>query len=383
MRATPCSPRGPASSAAWCRSPPSTASASKRPRSRPPSWPRTGRRSGPPTGPIPPPSGSSGSASTSACSIASGTAATARSWRGRSTRPSPIRPPTGCSRTAGRRWRRWRRGGGSSGSSPTSSPGWRTCCGWRACGSCSRCWRSQGCSAWPNRSRRSSRPRWTRPGSSRSTRRPSWVDRTFWRVIANDENALPQGEWVAELAPELLSWLGSTDAELRDEFAYRILAAWVEREQFQPDQLRDMVRQMLDNLYIGLGERDTDTVFLRSYSTLVLMEVVAYDNAHPFLGQGEAAGLLDQVLEYLRKERDLRSWVEGPGWAHAVAHTADLLMMLDGIADRLLEPSGVVFVQHEDERLAYAALNVLRRGLVGRAARDRWLERFVRPSGHD
>jgi len=109
------------------------------------------------------------------------------------------------------------------------------------------------------------------------------VDRTFWRVIANDENALPQGEWVAELAPELLSWLGSADAELRDEFAYRILAAWIEREQFQPDQLRDLIRQMLDNLHAGLGERDTDSVFLRSYSTLVLMEVVAFDNAHPFL----------------------------------------------------------------------------------------------------
>ncbi|HZC99382.1 MAG TPA: DUF2785 domain-containing protein [Actinomycetes bacterium] len=224
------------------------------------------------------------------------------------------------------------------------------------------------------------------------------MDRTFWRVIANDENALPQGEWVAELAPELLSWLGSTDAELRDEFAYRILAAWIEREQFPPDQLRDMVRQMVDNLHIGRGERDSDSVFLRSYSALVLMEIVAYDNAHPFMAQGEAASLLDQVLEYLCKERDLRTWVEGPGWAHAVAHTADLLMMLarnlqlgtvelerllDGIADRLLEPSGVVFVQHEDERLAYAALNVLRRGLVGGKARDRWLEHFVRPSGHE
>jgi hypothetical protein len=224
------------------------------------------------------------------------------------------------------------------------------------------------------------------------------LDRTFWRVIANDENALPQGEWVAELAPELLSWLGSTDAELRDEFAYRILAAWIERAQFPPDQLRDLVRQMLDNLHAGLGERDTDSVFLRSYSTLVLMEIVAYDNAHPFFEQAEVAGVLDQVLEYLRKERDLRAWVDGPGWAHAVAHTADLLMMLarnlqlgtaelerllDGIADRLLEPSGVVFVQHEDERLAYAALNVLRRGLVGRTARDRWLERFVRPAGQE
>jgi hypothetical protein len=224
------------------------------------------------------------------------------------------------------------------------------------------------------------------------------VDRTFWRVIANDENALPQGEWVAELAPELLSWLGSTDAELRDEFAYRILAAWIEREQFPPDQLRDMERQMLDNLSIGLGERDTDSVFLRSYSTLVLMEIVAHDNAHPFMAPGEAASLVDQVVEYLRKERDLRAWVEGPGWAHAVAHTADLLMMLarnlqigaaelerllDGVADRLLEPSGAVFVQHEDERLAYAVLNVLRRGLVGSKARDRWLERFARPSGHE
>ncbi len=198
------------------------------------------------------------------------------------------------------------------------------------------------------------------------------MDRTFWRVIANDENALPQGEWVAELAPELLSWLGSPDAELRDEFAYRILAAWIERDQFEPEQLRDMVGQMLDNLHFGLGERDTDSVFLRSYSTLVLMEIVAYDNAHPFLQQFEIARMLDQVLEYLRKERDLRAWVDGPGWAHAVAHTADLLMMLarslrlggpelerllDGIAERLLEPSGVVLVQHEDERLAYAALN--------------------------
>jgi len=224
------------------------------------------------------------------------------------------------------------------------------------------------------------------------------VDRTFWRVIASDEKALPQGEWVGELAPELLSWLGSTDAELRDQFAYRILAAWIERDQFEPDQLRELASQMLDNLQIGLGQRDGDGVFLRSYSTLVLMEVVAYDNAHPFLREDEVARVLDVVLDYLRQECDLRAWVEGPGWAHAIAHTADLLMMLarnlqlgpfelerllDAVADRLLQPCGVVFVQHEDERLAYAALNVLRRGLIDRAVLDRWLARFIHPAGRD
>ncbi|HZD02503.1 MAG TPA: DUF2785 domain-containing protein [Actinomycetes bacterium] len=224
------------------------------------------------------------------------------------------------------------------------------------------------------------------------------MDRSFWRVIANDEKALPQGAWVAELAPELLSWLGSADAELRDDFAYRILAAWIERDQFEPGQLRDMAGQMLHNLQIGLGQRESDSVFLRSYSALVLMEIVAYDNAHPFLRRDEVVRLLHAVLDYLREECDLRAWVEGPGWAHAIAHTADLLMMLsrnlqlgaaelelllDGIADRLLQPCGVVFAQHEDERLAYAALNVLRRGLVGWDFLDSWLARFIHPPGRD
>jgi Protein of unknown function (DUF2785) len=222
------------------------------------------------------------------------------------------------------------------------------------------------------------------------------VDRSFWRVIANDENALPQGEWVAELTPELLAWLGSTDPELRDEFAYRILAAWIERGQYGPEQLRGMAKQMTANLEAGLGEEGTDSVFLRTYSVLILMEVVAHDNANPFLDPADLDGYLEAALGYLRRERDLRSWVPGPGWANAVGHTADLLMMLarsphlgggelerilTAIADRVLAPTPAVFVHHEDERLAYAALNVLRRRLVARPVVTAWLDRFTAPAG--
>jgi hypothetical protein len=223
------------------------------------------------------------------------------------------------------------------------------------------------------------------------------VDRSFWRVIANDENALPQGEWVGELTPELLGWLGSSDPELRDEFAYRILAAWIERGQYAPDQLRTMAKQMTANLEVGLGEEGTDSVFLRTYSVLILMEVVALDNASPFLDRDDLDGFLETALRYLRRERDLRSFVPGPGWANAVGHTADLLMMLarsphlgaadlerilDAIAERLLT-APVVFVNHEDERLAYAALNVLRRDLVDRPWLAAWLDRFAAPPGQD
>ena len=224
------------------------------------------------------------------------------------------------------------------------------------------------------------------------------MDRSFWRVIANDENALPQGEWVAELTPELLGWLGSTDPELRDEFAYRILAAWIERGQYGADQLRTMAKQMTANLEAGLGEQGTDSVYLRTYSVLILMEIVAFDNANPFLDQADLDGYLEAALGYLLRERDLRSWVPGPGWANAVGHTADLLMMLarsphlgttelqrilDAIADRLLTPAPVVFVHHEDERLAYATLNVLRRDLVDRSRLVAWLDRFTAPPGQD
>jgi hypothetical protein len=224
------------------------------------------------------------------------------------------------------------------------------------------------------------------------------MDRSFWRVIANDENALPQGEWVAELTPELLGWLGSTDPELRDEFAYRILAAWIERGQYGADQLRTIAKQMTANLEAGLGEDGTDSVFLRTYSVLILMEVVAYDNVSPFLDPADLDGFLEAALGYLRRERDLRGWVPGPGWANAVGHTADLLMMLarsphlgaaemerilEAIADRLLTPAPAVFLHHEDERLAYAALNVLRRDLVDRPRLAAWLDRFTAPPGQD
>jgi hypothetical protein len=159
-----------------------------------------------------------------------------------------------------------------------------------------------------------------------------------------------------------------------------------------------MAKQMTANLEAGLGEEGTDSVFLRTYSVLILMEIVALDNASPFLDRGDLEGFLETAVGYLRRERDLRSWVPGPGWANAVGHTADLLMMLarsphlgaaelqrilDAIAERLCTPTPAVFVHHEDERLAYAVLNVLRRDLIDRPRLTAWLDQFGAPPGQD
>src|SRR3712207_9539503 len=80
----------------------------------------------------------------------------------------------------------------------------------------------------------------------------------------------------------------------------------------------------------------------------------------------------------LFRSRDLRGFVPGKGWAHAVAHGADALatlaqsphvagneltVVLDVIADRLLLPVDRLFTNGEPDRLAAATMAGLRRHL--------------------
>ena len=110
---------------------------------------------------------------------------------------------------------------------------------------------------------------------------------------------------------------------------------------------------MAAGLGVGLGERDTDSVFRRSFSALILGECIGRDNDRPLVAGGKVLEWGDRVATWLLRERDLRGFVPGKGWAHAVAHgadalgtlarsphvgTAELTVILDVIADRLLLP---------------------------------------------
>ena len=94
------------------------------------------------------------------------------------------------------------------------------------------------------------------------------------------------------------------------------------------DDLRHMIGELAANLMRGLGDRNSDTVFLRAFSVLMLAEIVHYDNAHHVLDDVEVRQMLELGIVYLDAELDQRGWVHGEGWAHSVAHTADLLFVL-------------------------------------------------------
>jgi hypothetical protein len=104
------------------------------------------------------------------------------------------------------------------------------------------------------------------------------IDKALWRAAKEADNTIPAGYTAAQPLPALLEGLCSTDLDLRDSVSYELLAAWVQRGHFSPVECREMPVQLLANLRMGLGEGENDLVFGRTFSALILGEMIAYDS---------------------------------------------------------------------------------------------------------
>jgi hypothetical protein len=216
------------------------------------------------------------------------------------------------------------------------------------------------------------------------------MDREFWRNVLEKEGEFPAGHDLELLTNELLGHLSSSDPELRDEFGFSILGNWIYvRHLYSPDRLRQMTSSLKANLHIGLSESGTSSVFGRSFSVLILSVIADYDLEHAFLSAEELSDLLQATLEYFHLEQDWRGYVIGQGWAHSVAHTADLLAnlakspnvdaaglerILNAIAVKLTTVDSPLLAHHEASRLAVAAHNVIARGVLAPKTLHAWLD---------
>lgn len=222
------------------------------------------------------------------------------------------------------------------------------------------------------------------------------METSFWQGILDAKGAVPAGHEMHALTAELLSALGSPDPHLRDAVAYPLLAQWVSESRYSLDDLHAMIDQLTANLQTGLGEAGTDSVFLRAFSALMLAEIIHQDNKRAFFEESDVRGVLEAALAYYPAERDLRGYLPGPGWAHAVAHGADLLWVLagsrflaapdlervlDALATKVAPPVAHVYLYNEDTRVARAVVGVLRRSLVALPFLSAWLDRLARPAG--
>lgn len=216
----------------------------------------------------------------------------------------------------------------------------------------------------------------------------------FWISIAKNDYKIPEGHTLKELTKTLFGYLGSTDPKLRDDIGYIVYANFLKLEMYSQDNIRTHVEELLANLEIGIGETDTDAVFLRTFSALLLAEIVYNDNKKPLLDNKQANAILAKTLSYLEEEKDPRGYIPVKGWAHALAHTADLMQelgknrlleesdlenILRGIANKLVHSTNWVYIHGEDERLANAVTAILQRDLVTVEFLTDWLKSLIEP----
>lgn len=170
-----------------------------------------------------------------------------------------------------------------------------------------------------------------------------------------------------ELLQNMLVHIGHPDDELRDKLNYRIFIELLSEQLMSTDQMKHLAFTLhgKDYLYHLIGERQTDTVFTRSFSALWLTGLLHADRQLHFLSNEEAALILEASTPYLMTEKDVRGFVgQELGWAHAIAHGAELAnaivshpafelklapKLLQGIKDSFWKEA--VFVDDEEERL--------------------------------
>ncbi len=182
--------------------------------------------------------------------------------------------------------------------------------------------------------------------------------------------------WTMATVRRLLPWIASTDGELRDSLVYVSLCDVLEMGNFQRNDLEWVLDELISDRYLfrGIGPAESDDVFCRSFSLLIVDAILGTRAAHHMSTQ-TLQQVWDAYRDYVIRENDLRGYVKGKGWAHSLAHGADVAYSLITLntpskADVLqlfdiwrvkLSDGAYVFIDEEGERLlraVFAALDV-------------------------
>lgn len=213
----------------------------------------------------------------------------------------------------------------------------------------------------------------------------------YWSQVQAAGFEVPGDRPLDDLTAELTTMLGSPESEVRDGTAYPALATWIDRGVYD-DLLAGLGDGMVTGLSAGLGESGTDSVFRRSFSALILAECLERDNSEHLLPDTKILDWGDRIATWFLAEVDTRGHVAGKGWAHAIAHGADAIgalggsphlggpehaVMLDILAERLLQqPPEHPLTAGEPDRMAHAAMRILRRNTLGTDVLEPWVYRI-------
>jgi len=212
--------------------------------------------------------------------------------------------------------------------------------------------------------------------------------------IKDNDWKIPIGVDIYALALEGLDNIGSTDPVLRDELILEYLCVLITEKLLSKEQIKELLNSCLSekHLFYKLGETEDDSVFNRTFTVLLVDVILYYHNTfgEDLLTKDEISKVFNDVVRYVRAEKDVRGYVNGKGWAHAMAHSGDALGTLASCNElnhyQLLEILEVikgkmnityyVYINEEAERLTSAIFNVIQRDILSEEEVLSWIKSF-------
>jgi len=206
----------------------------------------------------------------------------------------------------------------------------------------------------------------------------------FWRPIraaASDDNYSAN-----ELAPALVECLGSENSELRDGIGYELFTYWLRNEKLSSESKLDLLNSLSENLTLS----DEAHSLQRSFSALVLSELLRADNLSSFMADEDREMLLQTTVNAMAIETDFRGFDDNLGWVHPIAHLADVLwrfslhsalsaqqaqLILNAVRSKAVT-SESAYITNEGDRLARSVTVLITRNLLPAAEFASWLRSF-------
>lgn len=181
------------------------------------------------------------------------------------------------------------------------------------------------------------------------------------------------------LIKSMMVHIGSPDGELRDRLIYGAFCDLILGDEIEANILSEMLKSCLNEqmLFKGIGESGTDSVFTRSFTSLLIALILHVDNQKDFLSKEQIFEVKNQLISYITLEKDLRGFVVDRAWAHSIAHVADtfdeLIKNKKITADDYVELANVlwekifikdyVYIHDEEERILIPLLETLNQGM--------------------
>lgn len=189
-----------------------------------------------------------------------------------------------------------------------------------------------------------------------------------WRRVPEADFRIPEGAALADLTAELTGLLGDPDPALRTDVAVPVLTTWIERGVYD-----DLMVGLGDGIATGLtATRPADRAALRrTSSAAVLGAVLARDNRRALVPREKVLEWGDRLATWLLAETALGVGAIGVG-ADALGELAasphcgrgELRAILEVLGERVVADTPTPWTAGDADRLARAAVRLLRRNLL-------------------